>query len=174
MFRKIKYLAIGSVFIYLLIPAASLKVYAAIPIDCPDGYSTTVATADRADNACANHQTGTPQSDDAEAQQTASNSVTSGGGNPQGDCSPGSGVALDKTNCGILAYLLTGINLLSGLVGLVVVIMIAVGGIQYTTARDNPQAVAAAKARIANAIIALVASLFIYAFLQYIVPGGVL
>lgn len=174
MFRKIKYLAIASVFIYLLIPAASLKVYAAIPIDCPDGYSTTVATADRADNACVNHQTGTSQSDDLETQQPASNSVTPAGGNPDADCKPDPPAPLDAQNCGIIHYLLTGINLLSGLVGLVVVIMIAVGGIQYTTARDNPQAVAAAKARITNAIIALVASLFIYAFLQYIVPGGVL
>lgn len=81
---------------------------------------------------------------------------------------------VSKSNCGIVAYLATFIKLLSGLVGVVVVIMIAIGGIQYSTARDNPQATAAAKQRIINAILGLIAYLFIFAFLQYIVPGGVL
>lgn len=77
-------------------------------------------------------------------------------------------------DCGIIEYLKLFINVLSGIVGVVIVIMITVGGIQYSAARDNPQAVAAAKGRIINAIIALVAYLFLFAFLQYLVPGGVL
>ncbi len=81
---------------------------------------------------------------------------------------------LDKTNCGIVAYLLTGINVLSALVGVIVVIMIAVGGMQYSMARDNPQAVVAARGRIINALLGLLAYLFMYALLQYLVPGGVL
>lgn len=81
---------------------------------------------------------------------------------------------LDRSNCGIIAYLLTFINVLSALVGLVVVIMIAIAGIQYSAARDNPQASVNAKNKIRDALLALVGYLFIYAFLQYIVPGGVL
>lgn len=92
-------------------------------------------------------------------------------GNPAGDCI---GTALSKENCGIIYYLVLLINVLSGLVGIVIVIMITVGGIQYSTARDNPQAAVAAKTRITNAVMALVFFLFIYAFLQYVVPGGVL
>ena len=77
-------------------------------------------------------------------------------------------------NCQILKYLVQAINVLSAVVGIVVVIMIALGGLQYSASRDNPQATAAAKAKIQNALLGLVAYLFIYAFLQYIIPGGAL
>lgn len=92
-------------------------------------------------------------------------------GNPAGECKD---TALSKENCGIIYYLVLLINVLSGLVGIVIVIMITIGGIQYSTARDNPQAAVAAKGRITNAVMALVFFLFTYAFLQWIVPGGVL
>jgi hypothetical protein len=81
--------------------------------------------------------------------------------------------ALDKEDCGIVGYIVTFTNALAILVGIVIVIMIAVGGIQYTTARDDPQQVSAAKTRIRNAILALVFYLFTFAFLNYLVPGGV-
>ena len=64
------------------------------------------------------------------------------------------------------------INFLSAGVGLVVIIMIIVGGIQYSMAGDNAQAITAAKQRITNALIALVAFIFIFAFLQWLIPGG--
>lgn len=134
---------------------------------CPDGYPITTADADPNfdyNKFCAGHMTVTKQS-------TATIPNAPLGGDASGKCQ---GPDLNAGNCGIIYYLVTGINILSGLVGVVIVMMIAIGGIQYSTARDNPQAVAAAKARITNAIIALVASLFIYAFLQYIVPGGLL
>lgn len=96
---------------------------------------------------------------------------TSGPADFEGDCKNANPT---KEDCGIIAYLVTFINVLSGIVGVVIVIMITIGGIQYSTARDNPQAAAAAKGRITNAVMALVFYLFIFAFLQYIVPGGVL
>jgi hypothetical protein len=65
------------------------------------------------------------------------------------------------------------INLLGIGVGVIVVIMIIVGGIQYTTAGSNPQAVSEAKKRILNAIIALVAFILLYSLLQWLVPGGI-
>lgn len=52
-------------------------------------------------------------------------------------------------------------------------IMIAVGGLQYTAARDNPQAVQAAKQKIINVFIGLLSYFFLYAFLQWLVPGGI-
>jgi exosortase/archaeosortase len=57
--------------------------------------------------------------------------------------------------------------------GLIVSIMIVIGGIQYITAGSEPQKVAAAKGRIANAIVALFAFAFMYAILQWLVPGGI-
>lgn len=64
------------------------------------------------------------------------------------------------------------VNVLSAGVGIVVIGMIILGGIQYSIAGDNPQATGAAKQRIANALIALFAFLFIFAFLQWLIPGG--
>jgi len=78
-----------------------------------------------------------------------------------------------KDQCQITDYLIKFIDALSAIVGIVIVIMIAIAGIQYSAARDNPQAVVAARAKIFNTILALVVFLFSFAFLQYIVPGGI-
>jgi hypothetical protein len=65
------------------------------------------------------------------------------------------------------------INLLSALVGVIVIIMIIVGGIQYMTAGGNPQAVAAAKKRITNAVLSIVALIFMFSLLTWLIPGGI-
>ena len=67
----------------------------------------------------------------------------------------------------------TIVNFLGAAVGLIVVAMVIVGGIQYAIAGDNAQATAAAKKRIINALIALAAYIFLFAFIQWLVPGGV-
>jgi hypothetical protein len=67
----------------------------------------------------------------------------------------------------------TIINVLSIGVGLIVVAMIIVGGIQYIAAGDNPSATASAKQRIVNALVALVAYILLFALIQWLVPGGV-
>lgn len=64
------------------------------------------------------------------------------------------------------------VNFLSIGVGVIVIAMIITGGIQYSIAGDSPEATGKAKARITNALVALVAYLFIFAFLQWIIPGG--
>lgn len=84
------------------------------------------------------------------------------------------GSTIDPDDCRISEYLRTFTNVLIALVGIVVTIMIVVGGIQYSAARDNPQAVQAAKGKITNAMLALLAYIFMSAFLQWIVPGGIL
>lgn len=90
------------------------------------------------------------------------------------DCNTEPGVEISTNNCGIARYLKLFINTLSGLVGLTVIIVLIVGGIQYTTSGGDANAVAKAKKRISNAILALVFFAFMYGFLQWIVPGGVL
>jgi hypothetical protein len=79
----------------------------------------------------------------------------------------------DPAQCGLTAYVQLIINILSAAVGVVIAIMVVVGGIQYSMAHDNAQEVEAAKTRIRNAIIALLGFIFTYAFLQYVVPGGI-
>ncbi len=66
------------------------------------------------------------------------------------------------------------VSFVSAGVGVIVVIMVIIGGIQYVTAGNNPQAVAAAKKRIYNALIALVAFLLIFSFMNWLIPGGIL
>jgi len=80
---------------------------------------------------------------------------------------------INKDNCAPVAYVQLAINILSAAVGVIVVIMVAVGGVQYTASKDNPQQTAAAKERIRNALLALVAYIFMFAFLQWLVPGGI-
>lgn len=90
------------------------------------------------------------------------------------------GVEVDGTHCiqnseglennAIVVYLRYFIQFLTAGVGLVITIMIAVAGFQYITARDNPQAVQAAKDKIWNAIIALILFILMYAILSYLVP----
>lgn len=65
------------------------------------------------------------------------------------------------------------VNILSALVGIVVVGTIILGGIQYSVGGDNAEALTKAKKRISNGAIALLAFLFTFAFLQWLIPGGV-
>lgn len=73
----------------------------------------------------------------------------------------------------IFEWTIIAINLLAAGVGIVVTIVLIVGGLQYASAGPNAQAVQAAKKKIANALIALLAFFFMYAFLQWVVPGGI-
>jgi hypothetical protein len=66
------------------------------------------------------------------------------------------------------------INFLAAGVGVIVTGSIIFAGIQYITAQDNAQQVAAAKKRIYRSIFALVTFFLTYAFLQFLIPGGAL
>lgn len=80
-----------------------------------------------------------------------------------------------SNDCGLVAkYGIPLINFAAGLVGIAATISIVIGGIQYSASGDNPQATSAAKKRIANAVLALLGFLFLYAALQWILPGGFL
>ncbi|MCA9350773.1 hypothetical protein KC874_03725 [Candidatus Saccharibacteria bacterium] len=73
----------------------------------------------------------------------------------------------------IVKWLNILINLVAGIIGVGAILMVIWGGIQYITARDNPQAVAAAKQKIINVVIGIAAFIFMWAFLNWLVPGGV-
>lgn len=77
-------------------------------------------------------------------------------------------------NCEIIRYLVNGINILSAVAGMAIIGSIMIAGYQYMTARDNSGQVEAAKKRIIWAMAALGLFLFMYAFLNFVVPGGVL
>lgn len=73
----------------------------------------------------------------------------------------------------IVAYLKRILQFLSGGVGIVVLLMMTIAGVQYITAAGQPEQVKAAKNRIQNAITALVLFLIAFAFLNFIIPGGI-
>jgi len=93
------------------------------------------------------------------------------------DCLDANGQPISQHNClaknPIMKDLDIITNFLAGAVGVIVVAMIVTGGIQYSMAGNNPTALTAAKQRITNAIIAMVAFMLIYAFLQWLIPGGI-
>lgn len=88
---------------------------------------------------------------------------------PALECSAG------QDNCDLYKkYINPIIWFLSAAVGLAVTIGIISGGLRYAAAGDDPQKVSAAKQQIRSAIIALLAFLFLFAALQWLIPGGVL
>lgn len=85
------------------------------------------------------------------------------------------GNCADINKCDLINnYVNPFINFLAALVGVGVVMGIVIGGIQYGSSAGDPQKVNAAKNRIRNALMALVAFLFLYTLLNFLVPGGLL
>lgn len=80
--------------------------------------------------------------------------------------------AIDPNNP-IVKDLNSVVDFLAAVVGIAVVGSIILGGIQYSTASGSSDAVNAAKKKITNGIIALISFMLTYAFLQWIIPGGI-
>ena len=78
------------------------------------------------------------------------------------------------TKCLVDNYIYPLIKIVSALVGIVTVISIVIGGIQYSISGDDPSKVQAAKTRIGRSLFALLAFIFLFALLQWLVPGGIL
>lgn len=92
-------------------------------------------------------------------------------------CSPtptGGGSNCDSSSCDLVAlYVNPFIRLLSIIVGLVVAASLIMGGIQYSSSSGDPQKASAAKSRISNTLLALFAYALLYAFLNFLIPGGI-
>jgi hypothetical protein len=89
------------------------------------------------------------------------------------DCEPEGNEPLSRSNCGIINLVVIGINFLSAVAGIVIVASIMMAGFQYMTAQDDPGKIQKAKSRITMTLIALVLFIFMYALLNYLIPGGV-
>ncbi len=72
----------------------------------------------------------------------------------------------------VVQLLYAVIRFLSVGVGIIVVGSIVVAGIQYSTSQGNPQATAAALKRVGATVTALFIYLFMYAILNWLIPGG--
>jgi hypothetical protein len=84
------------------------------------------------------------------------------------------GISNDPTKGGaIIIYLVAVLKLLSETIGLVIVVVLIVAGIQYITSTGDPALIKSAKKRIQNAILALILFMFMYAILTFLTPGGI-
>lgn len=78
-----------------------------------------------------------------------------------------------SNNCDFIdKYVNPAITLLTFSFGLIAVISLIIGGIQYSASGGDPQNVAKAKKRITDTLIAVVAYFFLFSFLQFLIPGG--
>lgn len=89
------------------------------------------------------------------------------------DCSEQTGTG-DITNSGLWGILLTAINILTAGIGIAAVGGVVYGSILYGTAGGEAANVKKAKEMIVNVVIGLVAYAFMYALLNYLIPGGIL
>lgn len=133
-------------------------------IRCSDGSVKRIPASEQitAEEACA---------DSGGAANTNNNQASGEPTYVPNDCNEGD---LNGENCGIIRYLVIGINVLSVLAGIAIAASIAWGGIEYSMSGSDPQKVSAAKDRIRNAIIALVFFIFGYSLINYLIPGGLL
>lgn len=82
-------------------------------------------------------------------------------------------VKCDRHNCDFIGkYVNPAIDLFSLSFGLIAVISLIFGAIQFSASEGDPQKASAAKNRIFNTIIAIFAYFFLFAFLQFLIPGG--
>lgn len=82
-------------------------------------------------------------------------------------------LACSRGDCDIIKnYVNPAITLMTILVGLAVVGGIIWGAIQVITSAGDPQKAASGKDHIRNAVIAVIAYVFLWAFLQWVIPGG--
>ncbi len=75
-------------------------------------------------------------------------------------------------NTGLWSLLLLTINILTAGIGVLAVAGIVYGSILYTSAGDSSEKVSKAREVIRNVVIGIVAYALMYAFLNFIIPGG--
>jgi hypothetical protein len=132
--------------------------------DCPDGTKPN-----NDDKTCV-----TKQSDDSDSSNGPPCKL---GDTPEACANSTADPAANGCGSGcdiVTKYLNPAINTLSGIVGILAVLSIILGAIQYITSEGDPQKAAKAKARITNTILGLIAFFFLYALLQFLIPGGIL
>ena len=78
------------------------------------------------------------------------------------------------SDCGFIKRINDFIAFLSVIVGIACAFGIIIGGIEYSMSGGDPKRAASGKNHITKAVIAVVLFGFLYAFLQFIVPGGFL
>jgi hypothetical protein len=143
-----------------------------LPAGCP-GSSLMSEPSNQVTLKCLYSPTATSWTCSAKECVFADTNVTVYKAQSYGDATSYGGNCMSVSKCDLMSkYVYPLINFLIALIGIGVVISIIIGGIQYGSSAGDPQKVTAAKSRIRNAIIALIAFVFLYAMLNFLVPGG--
>lgn len=85
---------------------------------------------------------------------------------------PGGGTATAAQDTPFIKRVNVYIKWITNGIGIIAVFGLVIAGIQYAAAGENPSAVAASKKRISNIIIGIIIYVFMYAALQWLIPGG--
>lgn len=161
------------------LPFISVKICFVIIASCLSLLAPATALAGPGDTCGDSCSTGAGQGPSG---NTGSNSTTTSTTSSAGACkdttdSTGKVTSATVNKCvdqtPIVKDLQNIVNFLAALVGVIVIGSLIFGGIQYTIAGDNSNLTGAAKKRIINSLVALAAFIFTYAFLQWLIPGGV-
>lgn len=156
--------SLAGLLLVILFVVAAPSIADAAKVECPDGTLVSMTGDQTYNQVCKDHQKDS-------ASKNESNTTTANTIKPQAD--PAGNCDRDKCDL-IKKYLNPLISFFSALVGIAVVISIIHGAIEYSSSGGDPQKAAKGKQRITNAIIALVAFTFLFAFLQWLIPGGIL
>jgi len=149
-------------------------VFTPTKVECDDGTTVSYSGTTTPEQACAKNG-GYTTPDPHLLINTGDPAVagdTCGSGDPTVTTSLNYGCK--HTGNGIMDFLYAMIRFLSAGVGLAAIASIIVGGIQYTTSRGDPNATAKAIDRIRNTVIAILFFIFIFAILNWLIPGGLL
>ncbi len=79
----------------------------------------------------------------------------------------------DKSENGVFSLLLLAINILTAGIGIVAIGGIIYAAILWTTAEDKNAQIVKSKETIFNVVVGMIAFALLYAFLQFLIPGGV-
>ena len=80
--------------------------------------------------------------------------------------------ATNPDNCEARQTIDSVLNLMAILIIPIVSIMVIIGGIQYSMAQNNSDAINAARTRIYKALLALICFVALWSFLKWLIPGG--
>ncbi len=78
-----------------------------------------------------------------------------------------------ENDCALIDRINGGLNLMAFITLPIIILMVVVGGVQYSASNGDPSKVQASKDRIYKALLALVSFIFMWSFLQWLIPGGV-
>lgn len=88
-------------------------------------------------------------------------------------CPKVDGAAPTSMQCFFAKYLNPTVNLLAVIFGIIVTASVVAGGIQISSSAGDSGKFAKGRSRIINSLLALAGFVFLYAFLQWLIPGGI-